>query len=32
MNQRVSAEVCSKGLSPARDVEHIKLALLRRPV
>jgi succinate dehydrogenase / fumarate reductase iron-sulfur subunit len=24
-------EVCPKGLSPARAIEHIKIALLRKP-
>ena len=32
MNQRVLTEVCPWELSPARAVEHIKIALLRSSV
>jgi hypothetical protein len=32
MNQRVLTEVCPWKLSPARTVEHIKIALLRSSV
>jgi len=32
MNQRVLAEICPKELSPARAVEHTKIALLRSSV